>query len=106
VIDLEQTDAGVLVPVRAYPKARRRGLTGVHAGQLKIAVTEPPEKGRANDSIAEILAGVLQVRPPRVSLVSGASSRSKRFLIAEATLDSVRTALARSLESVAQEEDH
>ena len=39
---------GCVLPVRAQPGARRAGVQGEQAGALKIAVTAPPEDGRAN----------------------------------------------------------
>jgi uncharacterized protein (TIGR00251 family) len=94
MIELQESDEGVIVPVRAQPKARRNAITGVHAGRLRIAVTDPPEKGKANSSIAEILAGALHVRPSQVSLVAGAASPMKKFLVAGTTLESVRDLLS------------
>jgi uncharacterized protein len=93
MIELQQSDEGILVPVRAQPKARRNAITGVHAGQLRIAVTDPPERGKANSAITEVLAAALHVRPSQVSLVAGAASRMKTFLVSGTTLESVRNLL-------------
>jgi len=94
MIELQESDEGVIVPVRAQPKARRNAITGVHAGRLRIAVTDPPEKGKANTSIAEILADALHVRPSQVRLVAGAASPMKKFLVVGTTLESVRDLLS------------
>jgi uncharacterized protein YggU (UPF0235/DUF167 family) len=40
-------------------------------------VTAPPERGRANDEVLELLAAALDVRPRQLRLVAGASSRDK-----------------------------
>lgn len=94
MIDLEQTDEGVVVPVRAHPKARRNAITGSHAGRVKIAVTDPPERGQANRSIAHVLADVLHVRPSRVHLIAGAASPLKKFLVTGMELGTARATLA------------
>jgi len=94
MIDLQESDEGVIVPVRAQPKARRNAITGAHAGRLRIAVTDPPEKGKANNSIAEILAAAVHVRPSHVRLVAGTASPIKKFLVTGTTLDSVRESLS------------
>jgi uncharacterized protein YggU (UPF0235/DUF167 family) len=39
---------GLVLPVRAQPGARKAGVLGEHGDALKIAVTVPPEEGRAN----------------------------------------------------------
>ncbi len=79
MIDLVETEGGVIVPVRAQPKARRNAIVGTHAGRLRIAVTDPPEKGKANKSIAGILAAALEIAPSRVQLVAGATSRAEEI---------------------------
>jgi uncharacterized protein len=46
-----------------------------------VAVTAPPEDGRANAALCEVLAAALGVRRSQVELVGGASNRNKVFLI-------------------------
>ena len=80
---------GVLVPVRAQPGASRERIGGERRGALKVAVTRPPERGRANDAIAAALAKALGVRKAAVTLVSGAASRDKVFRVAGRTPEDV-----------------
>lgn len=94
MIELQETNEGVIVPVRAHAKARRNAITGTHAGRLRIAVTDPPERGKANNSIAELLAGVLNVPCSQVHLVAGSASPLKKFLVTSLTLQAVRDLLA------------
>ena len=98
MIELEQTPDGVLLPVKAQPGARKSGVTGVHAGTLKVAVTQPPEKGKANDALVKVLADALQLRPAQVSLVRGASNARKVFLIAGVALGELRERIAALLQ--------
>ena len=72
----------VLVSVRVQPGARRTGLAGAWNGALKLAVSAPPEDGRANDAARELLAELFLLRPSSVELVRGHSSRNKLFRIA------------------------
>jgi uncharacterized protein (TIGR00251 family) len=67
--------------VRAQPGARKSGIIGEHAGALKVAVTAPPEDGRANKALIEILSKALDVKRSQIELVSGRTSREKRYLI-------------------------
>ncbi len=76
---------GCVLPVRAQPGARRPGVQGEQRGSLKVAVTAPPEDGRANAALIETLAEVLGVRRSQVMLLSGQSGRDKRFLIRDVT---------------------
>jgi uncharacterized protein (TIGR00251 family) len=72
---------GVTLAVRAQPGARRNAILGEQAGALKVAVTAPPEDGRANAAMMEILRDWLGVKRSQVELLSGATSRNKLFLI-------------------------
>lgn len=49
---------------------------------LKVALTSPPLEGRANDELADLIAGVLGIRSSQVTLESGHKSRDKRLRIA------------------------
>ncbi len=97
MIELKECDQGILVPVRAQPKARRNAIVGTHASRLRIAVSDPPEKGKANRAVGEILAGALGVSPSRVMLVTGASSPNKTFLVTGLSREAVRGLLAEQL---------
>ena len=72
---------GCVLPVRAQPNARKAGVVGEHNGALKVAVTVPPEDGRANKALIELLCDVLDLRRAQVELLSGDKSRDKRLLI-------------------------
>jgi uncharacterized protein (TIGR00251 family) len=78
----EVTDDGVVLSVHAQPGAGRTQITGRHGTALKIRVAAPPEHGRANQALTEVLAEEFGVAASTISLVAGESSRSKRFLLA------------------------
>jgi uncharacterized protein (TIGR00251 family) len=72
---------GALLAVRAQPGAKRNAVLGEQAGALKVAVTAPPEDGRANAAIVEVLRDWLEVKRSQVELAGGATNRNKTFLI-------------------------
>ena len=72
---------GCVLPVRAQPNARKAGVVGEHNGALKVAVTVPPEDGRANKALVELLRDALNLKRADVELLSGDKSRDKRLLI-------------------------
>jgi uncharacterized protein (TIGR00251 family) len=86
MIALTNHEAGVILPVRAQPGARKAGIVGEHAGALKVAVTAPPEDGRANKALVEVLSEALGLKRSQLELLSGQTSREKRFLVHELTL--------------------
>ncbi len=80
-IQLDTTPSGIVLPVKAQPGARRNGITGEHAGALKVAVTQAPEKGKANDAIIDVLVEALGLKRNQIELISGATSPQKKFLV-------------------------
>lgn len=87
------------MPVKAQPRARRIGLAGQLAGVLKVQVAQASEDGKATDAVLKLLADVLNVKRPQVKLLSGASSRQKRFLVTDLSLADVSTRLRLKLET-------
>jgi uncharacterized protein (TIGR00251 family) len=81
VIAITETAQGCILPVHAQPGARRNAIVGEHAGALKVAVTAPPQDGRANQALAEVLREALQLKRAQVELMRGHASREKVFLI-------------------------
>jgi hypothetical protein len=79
------TPDGVRVAVKVTPKARKSGVQGAvpspDGPRLRIAVSEPPEDGKANQAVCAALAAALGVAPRAVQVVSGASYRSKLILV-------------------------
>ncbi len=81
MITVTEQAEGCVLPVRAQPGARKAGVLGEQAGSLKVAVTAPPEDGKANTALLEVLREALAVKRSQVELLSGQTSREKRFLI-------------------------
>ena len=81
MIELVDHAEGVLLPVRAKPGARKAGLQGERDGALVVAVNAPPEDGRANAALVEVLHDALGLKRSQIELVSGHKGRDKRFLL-------------------------
>jgi uncharacterized protein (TIGR00251 family) len=92
---------GCLLPVKAQPGARKNGVVGEHAGALKVAVTAPPDRGRANKALAALLAELLEVKKAQIALVGGDTSHDKRFLVTGLTVAELQGRVARLLENLA-----
>jgi len=99
VIDIRPHPEGCLLSVRAQPGARKAGVSAEQAGALKVAVTAPPEEGRANQALTELLRDWLGLKRSQVELASGATSRNKQFLIRGVTVEELRGMIARALAS-------
>ena len=89
--------------IRVQPGARREGIAGRMAdGTLKVAVAAPPEGGRANEAVVELLAGTLGIRTRQVRVVRGAASRAKTIVIEGLESAEVEARLAAALEGRAR----
>jgi len=71
----------VVVRVHVQPGAGRTAVSGRHGDALKVKVGAPPQGGRANDAVVALLAEVLGVAASAVTIVGGATSRSKRLKV-------------------------
>ena len=89
---------GCVLPVRAQPGARKNAVLGEHAGALKVAVTAPPEDGRANQALVELLRDVLGLKRSQIELMGGQTSRDKRFLIRNVTKKELSATIAALLQ--------
>lgn len=94
MIMLDGSPKGIVLPVKAHAGAKRNAITGEHAGALKVAVTQAPEKGKANDAIVEVIADALGLKRSQIELLSGPTSSQKKFLIREVTKEVLEGRLA------------
>jgi uncharacterized protein (TIGR00251 family) len=63
--------------VRVAPGAARSAVVGRHGDAWKVRVAAAPERGRANEALADLLARELGLARPDVRLVAGAAGRDK-----------------------------
>jgi uncharacterized protein (TIGR00251 family) len=93
VIELRAVEGGVLLPVKARPAGKRNAIEGEHGGALRVTVTAAPEKGKANEAIAELLSTALGVRSSSITLVRGATTSTKTFRIEGLGVDDLSSRL-------------
>jgi hypothetical protein len=63
--------------VKVVPGSSRDQIVGWLGDALKIKVSAPPEKGRANEAVVEMLAAKLGVATDNIEIESGHSSPSQ-----------------------------
>jgi uncharacterized protein (TIGR00251 family) len=63
--------------LRVSPGARRSEFVGRHGDGWKVRVAAPPEGGRANEAVLDVLAERLSLPRRSLSIVSGHSAREK-----------------------------
>jgi uncharacterized protein len=63
--------------VKAVPRAGKNEVTKIGDAEYKVKVTDPPEKGKANERVIELLAYHLKVPKNSVKIIAGRSTRTK-----------------------------
>jgi uncharacterized protein len=61
----------IRLTVKVVPGARQSRVVGPLGDALKLQVAAPPEKGRANEAVIDLLAAHFGVKRGRVRIVSG-----------------------------------
>lgn len=79
--------------LKVVPGARRDEIAGWLGDALKVRVSAPPEKGKANAAVIALLAARLGVAERDVRVVSGAGSPRKTVEIDGVTVEDVGRAL-------------
>ena len=63
--------------VKVVPGASRTGVVGWLGDRLKVRVSAPPERGKANAAVEHVIAAELGMPPGSVSVISGGKSPLK-----------------------------
>lgn len=82
--------AATRILVKVVPGSRRDQIVGALGDRLKIKVSAPPEDGRANAAVCELLAGALGVSARDVEVVAGDSRPEKTVRVAGLTAAQVQ----------------
>lgn len=81
IVSAHPDQHAVHIAVKAVPGAKRDEIVGPLGERLKIRVAAPPEGGKANKAICELLAKRLGVKAGAVSVVRGHASAEKTLQI-------------------------
>ena len=87
------TPDGCTLTLRIQPGAKKNTILTLHGDALKIALSAPPVDGKANEALIAFIAEALSLPRARVSLLSGATSRSKVLRITGKSAAEVQAAL-------------
>ena len=87
------------INVAVSPGAKRTELVGRHGDGWKARVAAPPERGRANEALVELLAEALGVPRSGVRVVAGKNAKAKLVEVDGLAEEDVEGRLARQLSS-------
>jgi uncharacterized protein len=82
MIDVRDAGSGATFAVKVHPRAKKNAVSGEVGGALKLALTAPPEGGRANEACIDFLAKLLDVPRSSITIAAGQSSRNKVIRVA------------------------
>jgi uncharacterized protein (TIGR00251 family) len=78
-----------VIAVKVVPRAARDEIVGWLEGALKVRVQAPPEDGRANRAVEELLAGALRLKKNAVTVAGGRASARKRVAVEGLTREEI-----------------
>lgn len=67
--------------MKVIPNAHKNSVEGFSGDVLKVRINAPPDKGKANDVLIELLAEHFSVSKSCVRILSGHTSRLKKVEI-------------------------
>jgi uncharacterized protein (TIGR00251 family) len=88
------------ITITVSPGAARTELVGRHGDGWKARIAAPPDRGRANEALVELLAETLGLARDRIQLSTGHTSRRKVIVIEVEGLDAEE--IGRRLEAPAR----
>jgi uncharacterized protein len=86
--------ASTRLRLRVIPGSPRACVVGRHGEAWKLRVTAPPERGKANKAVLDLLAEALAVEPAELRLVAGHSGRNKTVEVSGLSADEAERRLA------------
>jgi uncharacterized protein len=89
MLEIEERQGVVVLPVRVQPRASKDELAGEMAGALKVRLRAPAVEDRANEALIEFLAQLLKTPKAAVRILSGERSRTKRLEIRGVTAQQI-----------------
>jgi uncharacterized protein (TIGR00251 family) len=87
------------ISVTVSPGAARTEIVGRHGDGWKARVAAPPERGRANEALVELLADALDMPRSSIRVVSGLTAKAKVVEVDGLTAGEAEARLTRSLSS-------
>ncbi len=80
-LNIREVEGGVVFSVKVVPAGSRTAISGLLDGTLKIKVSAPPQKGRANDCLIDFLAKQLGVKKSSIKIIAGQTNPVKKVQV-------------------------
>jgi hypothetical protein len=90
---IEATSTGVSLCIKVIPCASRNEISGLVGDRLKVRVQSPPESGKANKAVCDMLAEALGLQKNAVSIRCGTTNSRKTVALIGISAETVRGTL-------------
>lgn len=90
-------EGAITFTIRAQPRATKSAIAGEVEGALKLKLAAPPVDGAANEEMIRFLAKVFAVPRRAVTILSGATSKTKIIRIGGLTAQQFEIAITNHL---------
>ncbi len=91
---LQATKDGVVLTVKAVPRASKSEIAAVEDEWLRVRIKAPPVDGKANEALVKFFADFFSLPRGSVAIVSGDTARLKRIRINGLAADKAVLALS------------
>ena len=78
---IQHVQGGVVFTAKIVPGSSKTTVCGLLGDMLKIKISAPPEKGKANQQLIELIAKKLGLKKQAVSVISGQTNPVKEIQI-------------------------
>lgn len=87
MIEISETDTGLSILLKVQPNSKKNAIVGTYGKMLKVSVTSPQEKGKANKAVIKLIATELGIKTSQINIVSGQTAREKKIHIDGVSLE-------------------
>ena len=74
---MQMREDSLTIEIRVKPGAKKSALKGLYGNQLKVEISAPPDKGRANKELIGLIAKEFDIKRSDVTIIKGEKSRNK-----------------------------
>ena len=98
---IEELGSGVVITTKIVPgSSGSTRISGVLDGMLKIKVSAPPERDKANQCLLKFLSRLLEVKTNSLSIIAGKTSPVKRIQITGVSVETFRIKMMQELQGL------
>ncbi len=73
----KQPQNNITLKIKVEPRSSRSEIVGPYGDGLKVKLTSPPVKGKANKELIDLLSKELKVPKKDIEIISGQSLKNK-----------------------------